>query len=119
MIQLVWIVPIRTAETPAGDFAGWVEEQVPESETVWVAVEDHWNELATIQRSLKGRSLAPADGAGGWILEEVPDNRSQAAWRLKTQIARGRKLAGVVPQVAVEVWVEGGAVGVLGGPTAD
>ena len=85
VIQLVWIVPIRTAETPAGDFAGWVEERVPESETVWVAVEDHWNELATIQRSLRGRSLASAEESGGWILEEVPDNRSQDSWRLKNK----------------------------------
>ena len=85
VIQLVWIVPIRTAETPAGDFAGWVEEQVPESETVWVAVEDHWNELATIQRSLRGRSLVSAEESGGWILEEAPDNRSQDAWRLKNK----------------------------------
>jgi 4-amino-4-deoxy-L-arabinose transferase-like glycosyltransferase len=85
VIQLVWIVPSRTAETPAGDFARWVEERVPESETVWVAVEDHWNELATIKRFLRGRSLAPEEEAGGWILEEVPENGSQDVWRLKNK----------------------------------
>lgn len=83
VIQLIWIVPMRTADTPGTDFARWVEERVPESETIWLAVEGHWNELAMVGRSIKWKPSARMEGAGGWILEETPENRDQDGWNLK------------------------------------
>lgn len=82
VVQLAWIVPLRSTETPAGDFSNWVEQRVPESATIWLSVDENWNELAMLPRSLKWKSMAPPNKMRGWLMEESNEPAEANGWRL-------------------------------------